>query len=70
LTQSERRVLGLVIDGKSNKAIASMLNRSKRTVEVHRANAMRKLDVDNVIDLVKRTAEMGLVDLPECEANS
>ena len=70
LTRSERRVLRLVMEGKSNKAIAGMLNRSKRTVEVHRANAMRKLEVDNVIDLVKRTAEMGLVDLPECEANS
>ncbi|MHC4117920.1 MAG: response regulator transcription factor [Planctomycetota bacterium] len=66
LTRSEKRVLKLVIDGRSNKDIANVLKRSRRTVEVHRASAMRKLKVDNVIDLVKRTAEMGLVELPEC----
>ncbi len=70
LTRSEKRVLKLVIDGRSNKDIANLLNRSRRTIEVHRASAMRKLDVDNVIDLVKRTAEMGLVELPEYETDS
>ena len=60
LTLSESRVLKLVIDGKTNKEIANLLNRSKRTVEVHRARVMRKLGVDNVIDLVKRSAAMGL----------
>jgi FixJ family two-component response regulator len=62
LTRSETRVLKLVIDGKSNKEIASLLKRSKRTIEVHRARVMRKLGVDNLIDLVKRTAAMGLVE--------
>lgn len=70
LTRSEKRVLKLVIDGRSNKEIANALNRSRRTVEVHRASAMRKLNVDNVIDLVKRTAELGLVELPEHEGET
>jgi two-component system response regulator TtrR len=67
LTVSEKRVLRLVIDGKSSNEIANLLNRSKRTIEVHRARVMRKLGVDNLIDLVKRTAAMGLVELQASE---
>ena len=64
LTENEIRVLKLVIDGKSNTEIAYLLHRSVRTIEVHRANLMRKLDVANVVDLVKRAATMGLVEVP------
>ncbi len=64
LTESEMKVLKLIIDGKSNKEIAYLLHRSVRTIEVHRSHLMRKLDVDNVVDLVKRAAMMGLVELP------
>jgi len=63
LTSIEKRVLKLVIDGKSNKEIANLLHRSKRTVEVHRAHIMRKLRADNLVDLVKRAVVMGLIDL-------
>ena len=45
--------------------IANILHRSARTVEVHRAHLMHKLGVDNLVDLVKRVASMGLVDLEE-----
>lgn len=62
LTQSEMRVLKLVIDGKSNKEIADLLNRSIRTIEAHRAHGMHKLGVDNLLDLVKKCTGMGLVD--------
>ena len=54
LTRSERRVLKLVLDAKSNKEIADLLNRSRRTIEVHRARVMRKLGADSLVDLVKR----------------
>ena len=64
MTESEMKVLKLIIDGKSNKEIAYVLHRSIRTIEVHRGHLMRKLGVDNVVDLVKRTAMMGLVELP------
>ncbi len=63
LTRTEKKILQLVIDGKSNKEIAFMLHRSSRTIEVHRAHLMHKLGVDNLVDLVKRVASMGLVDL-------
>ncbi len=65
LTESEMIVLKLVITGKSNKEIAYLLHRSVRTIEVHRSHLMRKLDVDSVVNLVKRAAMMGLVELPE-----
>lgn len=62
LTRTEKIILHLILEGKSNRVIASILNRSVRTVEVHRSHIMRKLDVDNVVDLVKRAATMGLND--------
>ena len=64
LTQTEQRVLKLVLDGKSNKEIANILKRSKRTIEVHRARVMRKLGADSLVALVKRAAATGLVELP------
>ena len=63
LTQSEERVLVLVLGGKSNKEIANLLNRSKRTIEVHRAHVMHKLGAESLVDLVKRAAAMRVVEL-------
>lgn len=60
LTKTERIVLHLILQGRSNRQIAHTLNRSIRTIEVHRSHIMHKLDVDNVVDLVKRAAAMGL----------
>ena len=65
LTRAEKKILQLVIKGMSNKEIAVLLHRSSRTIEVHRAHIMHKLGVDNLVDLVKRVASMGLVDLKE-----
>lgn len=64
LTRTEKRVLRLVLDGKTNKETASILRRSVKTIELHRSRIMRKLGVDNAVDLVKRAAVMGLVELP------
>ena len=63
LTGAEMRVLRFILDGKSNKETAQILHRSVKTVEAHRNHIMRKLGVENVVDLVKRAAEMGLVEL-------
>jgi DNA-binding NarL/FixJ family response regulator len=65
LTKKEIAILRLILEGRSNKEIAQMLHRSIRTVEDHRRHIMRKLDVDNVIDLVKRAAVMGLAESPK-----
>lgn len=62
LTRAERIVLRLIMEGLGNKRIAYILERSERTIEVHRSRIMRKLGVDNVVDLVKRASTMGLGD--------
>jgi two-component system response regulator FixJ len=63
LTRTEMRILHLVVQGKSNKQIGNLFHRSARTIEVHRAHIMHKLGVDNLVDLIRRVASMGLVDL-------
>ena len=65
LTRNETKILQLIIDGNSNKEIANLLHRSARTIEVHRSHLMHKLGVDNLVDLIKRVASMGLVDLEQ-----
>ena len=53
LTSRERTVLDLIVAGKPSKAIAEELGISQRTVDVHRAKIMEKLEVDNVASLVR-----------------
>lgn len=53
LTPREREVMQLVVEGRHNRDIAVRLAISPRTVEVHKANLMAKLGVDNVADLVR-----------------
>jgi two-component system response regulator FixJ len=59
LTRTERIVLCLILEGISNKRIAYILERSERTIEVHRSRVMRKLGVNNLVDLVKKSTAMG-----------
>jgi two-component system response regulator FixJ len=61
LTRAEMRVLSMILDGKTNKETANLLHRSVSTVEVHRKHIMRKLGVDNIVDLVKQATAMGLI---------
>ncbi len=53
LSEREREVLGLVVDGLTNKEIARALALSPRTVETHRANLSAKLEVDTLAQLVR-----------------
>ena len=57
LTRVERIVLCHVLEGRTNREIADALSRSPRTIEVHRRHIMQKLDVSNLVDLVKRTMQ-------------
>ena len=59
LTRAERRILYLILQGKSNKETARLLNRSVRTIEVHHNRIMKKMGVGSLVDLVKRAYEMG-----------
>lgn len=64
LTKIEMKVLKLIVEGKTNKEIANLLNRHVRTIEEHRKNIMRKLNVHNVVELIKRAIQMGMIELP------
>jgi len=61
LTPRERDVLPWVVEGHTSREIAQRLKISRRTVEVHRANLMRKLGVPNTASLVRYALQRGLL---------
>jgi DNA-binding NarL/FixJ family response regulator len=62
LSERESAVLRLIASGYSNKEIAARLSLSVKTVEAHKANAMRKLDLAGRIDIVKYAVLQGWLD--------
>ena len=62
LTDREAAVLRLIASGYSNKEIAAQLALSVKTIEAHKANAMRKLDLTGRIDIVKYAVLQGWLD--------
>lgn len=61
LTPRERQILQLVAEGNSTKKAAKLLNISLKTAESHRYRIMKKLDVHDVVGLVRHAAQLGLV---------
>ncbi|MDO9262851.1 MAG: response regulator transcription factor [Desulfosalsimonadaceae bacterium] len=61
LTHREREILKLIAEGHQNKNIADYLCVSLKTVEKHRANLMKKLDIHNTAHLTAYAMEKGLV---------
>jgi FixJ family two-component response regulator len=59
LTPREREVLDLVVHGKANKVIAGDLKLSQRTVEIHRARVMEKMQASSLAHLVRMVLEVG-----------
>lgn len=59
LTTREREIIKLIAEGQSNKDIADRLFISVRTVENHRANIMRKLNIKSTANLVKYAIRKG-----------
>lgn len=62
LTDRELDVLRLVASGRTNKEMAAELGISRRTVETHRGNLMRKLDIHSVAGLTRFALEHGLLE--------
>jgi RNA polymerase sigma factor (sigma-70 family) len=58
LSARERDILQLILVGHSNKAIARILGISSRTVEIHRARVMKKMNVESVVSLVRMTMDI------------
>lgn len=63
LTPREKEVLLLVADGQSNAGIGKKLFISPRTVELHRARAMKKLGVTSIPEIVRFAIRRGLLSL-------
>lgn len=61
LSNKETEVLGLISKGLTTKEIAEKLFVSSRTIETHRANILKKLEVKNTAELIKKAAKMNLV---------
>ena len=62
LTSGEHDVLQLLIDGRSNKTIATELNVSVRTIEVRRAKLMKKMKAESLAELIR----LALAADPHC----
>jgi FixJ family two-component response regulator len=54
LTDTEKKVLNLILDGLNNKEIALKLGCARRTAEFHHSNIYRKFGVNNAVDLTKK----------------
>lgn len=61
LTKKEKEILSMVVDGKQNKQISESLAKSVRTVETHRFNIMKKMGVNNAIDMVNKAVKENLM---------
>ena len=55
-------MLDLVVAGKANKVIAGDLNLSQRTVEIHRARVMEKMEAHSLAHLVRMVLEVERAD--------
>jgi len=60
LTPREAQVMSLVVTGKLNKQIAAELGAAEKTIKVHRARVMRKMEVGSVAELVQAAARVGI----------
>jgi len=60
LTKKEKQILSLILSGKTNIEISQVLKNSKRTIEAHRFNLMKKMNVKNLIELSTKATEYGL----------
>ena len=64
ITPREREIWGRLATGLSVKDIASELSLSVKTVEAHKFNLMRKLDVHNKAQLIIRAVQDGVIKIP------
>jgi len=67
LTAREKEVLKLLAEGNSVKEIACQLNLSVKTVEAHKFNLMRKLDIHNKAQLVQYAIQKKIIKIPTLE---
>jgi two-component system response regulator NreC len=69
LTKREREILKILAEGKSVKEIATTFDLSVKTIEAHKFNLMRKLDIHNKAQLVQYAIQKKIIRLPEMSFN-
>ncbi len=69
LTPRERQVLDRIVRGEINKAVAKRLGISEKTIEVHRARVMSKLDAKSLADLIRIVRGEEFSDSEAADAN-
>jgi DNA-binding NarL/FixJ family response regulator len=63
LTSTERSIIEWITDGKSNAEVAELLHLSPRTIETYRARLMQKLQLDDLVALVKFAIRNGVTSV-------
>ncbi len=63
LTSREQEIMVLLAEGLSSKEIAEKLFISPKTVENHRSNILRKLNLHSTIELIRYAAKLGIIDV-------
>jgi len=61
LSEREREIFQLVVEGRTNKEIAELLGVSPSTIETHRAHIMEKLDVHSAVEMVLYAVRKGII---------
>lgn len=61
LTHREIQIVTLIAEGHTSKIIAELMNISSRTVDKHRANVMKKLKCDSIVDLIRHAISRGYI---------
>lgn len=62
LTAREREIVQLLAEGKSSKEVGVVLNLSVKTVETHRSNIMRKLEIHSISELVRYAVKNNMIE--------
>jgi DNA-binding NarL/FixJ family response regulator len=62
LSDREQQVFRLIVEGNTTAEIATLLGISPKTIEKHRSNLMVKLDLPNIVALVKYAISIGIID--------
>jgi two-component system response regulator NreC len=63
LTDREREMLKLIVEGYKTRQIAEMLAITPKTVEAHKTSLMKKLDIHSSLELVKFALRRGIISL-------
>ena len=62
LTKREKEIFKLIVKGNSTKEISDILYISIRTVETHRKNILKKMDVKNSVEMIRNALEVGMFE--------